>query len=485
MEGILINKATAKVFAVMKNIEKKENFYINDYFYKNRKRGISAMIRCKNEEDFIKPCIQSIEHFFDEIIVALNNCTDKTEDKLKEINSDKIKIVYYPHELHYNGPGHDNIPENSVYDNSYYYNWVLGQTSYSHVCKWDADMVAMSSLNKKIRKLVLQSQILFIHGFEIAGKELTYFSRERKIVASEPRFFKVDKNTIYKQGKFTQYLSYPRMGMQKKIEKSLFLHFKYSKNFKTATQIWPRGWNKLDHFKNLIKRAEKGRPFEGEMPKALKKKIFDMAVDSVSEVENIKSQISMYNTIFDLLFELRNTGLQGNLLKVGAKVGKTTRFVSKAMESLFPVSFLHSIDSFSLDKVHYNLDVKCVEKKNIGNRQYFKNHNYVNLPSSQGIKNSIKEQMIFSLIDCEHTYEGVLNDFYNVLRRTKKGGIIVLDDIDNVKWAQVTKAYDRIKNDFNVALLKKNGTCAVFRKKKNFSILKLCHIIKLAHLKRY
>ena len=142
----------------LRNLEQIDEFYIAEDWYENRKRGISAMLRIKDEEEFIKPCLLSIKDFFDEVVIGLNNCSDSTPQIIKELHLPNVTCFEYPFKLHHNGPGHNTIPENSVHDNAYFYNWVLSKTNYSYVCKWDGDMVALPNVDKKLKELFLTTR---------------------------------------------------------------------------------------------------------------------------------------------------------------------------------------------------------------------------------------------------------------------------------------------------------------------------------------
>lgn len=120
---------------------------INKYDY-NRKKGYSFLLRVKNEEDTIRNCILSIIKYADEIIVVLNNSTDKTEEIVLRMmkNNSKIKLYYYDIDVPRYGLEHsysyDNInTKNNTLTN--YYNWVDSKSSFNKKIKWDGDFVAI------------------------------------------------------------------------------------------------------------------------------------------------------------------------------------------------------------------------------------------------------------------------------------------------------------------------------------------------------
>ena len=71
----------------------------------NRKpRGVSGMVRVKNEESKIYYCLSSIYDVFDEIVLVDNASTDRTLDIAREFKNEKdkagkIKIYFYPFKL--------------------------------------------------------------------------------------------------------------------------------------------------------------------------------------------------------------------------------------------------------------------------------------------------------------------------------------------------------------------------------------------------
>ena len=56
---------------------------------------ISALIVAKNEEQFIKGCIERISPYVEEIIFLDNNSTDKTREIVEGLNDPKIKIIFH------------------------------------------------------------------------------------------------------------------------------------------------------------------------------------------------------------------------------------------------------------------------------------------------------------------------------------------------------------------------------------------------------
>ena len=49
-----------------------------------RPTGLSAFVRCKNEEEYVVASIMSIYRFVEEIVVVLNNSTDRTRELIEK-----------------------------------------------------------------------------------------------------------------------------------------------------------------------------------------------------------------------------------------------------------------------------------------------------------------------------------------------------------------------------------------------------------------
>ena len=68
----------------------------------NRERGLSGIMRAKNEAQFIGACIDSCIDALDELIVVYNDCTDDTPKILERKRlqyPDKLKIYSYNHDV--------------------------------------------------------------------------------------------------------------------------------------------------------------------------------------------------------------------------------------------------------------------------------------------------------------------------------------------------------------------------------------------------
>ena len=137
-----------RCFDTYSNIEGDESFrFARLHFGLKRKQGISAMLRVKNEEDNIRSVLISCLPVFDEIVVIDNGSNDNTLAIISILrgisssHSEKIKVFSYPFEVARCGQENYDCPENSIHSLAYYYNYCLSLCSFSHIFKWDGDMI--------------------------------------------------------------------------------------------------------------------------------------------------------------------------------------------------------------------------------------------------------------------------------------------------------------------------------------------------------
>ena len=187
-----------------------------------RPPGLSAFLRCRNEEEYIVASILSAYRVFDEIVVILNDSTDATRELVQDLMTDhpKITLTEYQQECAPAGPGYletvEQHPERSL---AKYYNWSLQQTRYSHVCKWDGDMIALP-LFADVRAMIAANDVIAFSGYDVL---------DQPTVDYEARIFRYDPaHTRYEDWDLYEVLKhdYERVA---RFEPKCYLHMKLVK----------------------------------------------------------------------------------------------------------------------------------------------------------------------------------------------------------------------------------------------------------------
>ena len=135
------------------NIENISEFNIRTSGLPKINHGISAMLRVKNEAINIKKVIQCCLRVFDEVVVIDNNSSDQTveivesfKDEIPADQGSKIKIYHYAFDVRKCGQENFDCDENSTHSLAYFYNFAMSKCSFSHIFKWDGDMILIDSM---------------------------------------------------------------------------------------------------------------------------------------------------------------------------------------------------------------------------------------------------------------------------------------------------------------------------------------------------
>ncbi|MFN7986195.1 MAG: glycosyltransferase [Thermoanaerobaculia bacterium] len=137
--------------------------------------GLSAFVRCRNEEEYIVASVKSSYRVFDEVVVILNESTDGTRALLEDLLPDhpKLRILEYTETCAPIGPGYlEAVAAKPTMSLARYYNWCLEQTTYSHVCKWDGDMIATPDFGA-VRSFLPTADVVMFDGWDVLGEHTT------------------------------------------------------------------------------------------------------------------------------------------------------------------------------------------------------------------------------------------------------------------------------------------------------------------------
>jgi glycosyltransferase involved in cell wall biosynthesis len=208
----------------------------------SRPTGISAFVRCRNEEEYIVASLLSSYRVFDEIVVILNNSTDGTRALVEDLMTDhpKIRLTEYPQECAPAGPGYRAIveqhPERSL---ARYYNWCLEQTRFSHVCKWDGDMIALPSFGG-VRDMIANDDVIAFSGWDVLDQPtVDYEARIFRYDPARTRYVDWDLYEVLQHG-YAQLARFdPKCYLHMKLVKREWVHRQWVSPNDFATSAYP------------------------------------------------------------------------------------------------------------------------------------------------------------------------------------------------------------------------------------------------------
>ena len=122
------------------------------------KRGVSGIMRVKNDADFIKASVESCIDALDELIIVYNDCSDNSPQVIEEMRlkyPERIKVYEYKHKVYsinltkaeYEYA--KSLPNNSPHLLCNYYNFALSKVTCQYAMKIDADQIYFTDKLKK------------------------------------------------------------------------------------------------------------------------------------------------------------------------------------------------------------------------------------------------------------------------------------------------------------------------------------------------
>ena len=226
----------------------------------DRSPGVSAMMRVKNEAEFIEASVRSVLPYVDEVVLVLQPCDDDTPLIIESIRSPKLKVFPYPFEIGKNGPGFSKRNDSSsVHSIVYYYNYALSLTTRQWVLKWDGDMIALPTL----QGFVENRQEAEMRGREVVKIERPHLwlSRQKPGLIQDPGLFLVDESARFVAGAACEVFSRCKPPRGGAIH---FLHFKWCKAH--FDDVWPANWRDNPHFRRIHARRQPGVRCPGRVP---------------------------------------------------------------------------------------------------------------------------------------------------------------------------------------------------------------------------
>lgn len=253
------------------NIEGLSFWGIQPDHWLERVPGLSAMVRLKDEAEWVIPALDSIVGWCDEVAIFLQgeqtDGTDTLVGEWAQQHPSRARVFYYPFESLPNGPGHEKQPRGSVHERAYFYNWCHARTRFSHAMKWDGDMVAQDWLGAAVREAMGQHEVLRFRGTDIAGAELRHMSVTPR-TANEPRVWRVSDKSWWYSGHKCEYFTYGH-GDGISLADNAYIHLKWAKDAASARKDWPANWQHTEHFQRINRRAKLGELYKGPWPNVL------------------------------------------------------------------------------------------------------------------------------------------------------------------------------------------------------------------------
>ena len=120
-------------------------------------KSISAMVRVRNEEEWLYQAVSSVANLVDELILVDNASSDRTPQLIRQIAAEhpaKTRTFPYPHLIARQGAenadlvAHDDGRSPRLLAN--YYNWCLDRCSNPYVFKWDGDEIATDEMQRAL-----------------------------------------------------------------------------------------------------------------------------------------------------------------------------------------------------------------------------------------------------------------------------------------------------------------------------------------------
>jgi glycosyltransferase involved in cell wall biosynthesis len=211
---------------------------------------ISAVLRLKNEAEWLDLCLKTIFPIFSEIVlVTQGEQTDNTVEICRKWDMfDKVHYYHYEFDSRPNGPGHGRQPYDKL-SRAFFYNWAFSKATNDWVCKWDGDMLALPPCKNYLDKAVENNKSLRFKGVDVV--EDLYHIGHREFCSPENRLYKTGN---YVNGKYSETLRDRTPESSMEVDEPLFIHTKWAKSIDSATKAWPKNWANSKHFNNIWER---------------------------------------------------------------------------------------------------------------------------------------------------------------------------------------------------------------------------------------
>jgi glycosyltransferase involved in cell wall biosynthesis len=148
-------------------------------------KQVSAMMRVRDEAEFLGAAVESIIGLVDEVVLVDNLSRDATPtiiESLAQRYPDKVRSFSYPHEVLRVGRenweySRDPARQDSPRLSANYYNWCLSHCTRPYVLKWDGDMIALPSFQAAMEDWRNGSKpVISIYGLNLHPSRSCYMA---------------------------------------------------------------------------------------------------------------------------------------------------------------------------------------------------------------------------------------------------------------------------------------------------------------------
>ena len=168
---------------------------------KSLEKGISLIIRAKNEELNLKYCIESVIDLVDEIVFVDNNSTDNTYKIMQKYANQYSNIKLYQYNINVSKVGVEHelaLKTNNMNTLGTFYNWCLSKATRYNVFKWDADFICVRNNFKQLVDLYDLREREDKFAIWFTGK--TLFEDNNKYYLNDKSFYNEYRIFSYKNG---------------------------------------------------------------------------------------------------------------------------------------------------------------------------------------------------------------------------------------------------------------------------------------------
>jgi Beta-1,4-N-acetylgalactosaminyltransferase (CgtA) len=207
-----------------------------------RPPGISAIMRIKNGEEFLRLSIESHLPYVDEVVACYNDCSDGSVailERLAQEHPGKVRPIEYLPKVHpILSAEHAETSRESIHSIANYYNYALSQARFNYATKLDDDHLAIDvhmkpAIQQVQAAIAANRQALFtFSGLNLAynqEEQLGVFTHQPFVGTGDHLFFPVCERIYFVQDSRTEVFHFEAPRMPKQYVGLLYFHLKHCK----------------------------------------------------------------------------------------------------------------------------------------------------------------------------------------------------------------------------------------------------------------